>query len=125
MIVPVVVRMIVRGGSALTGRVSRHSTTGFAVVAAASLAFAQLEEGVGRGQPHLGRERGVVGGPFGKDGARVRFRPGFLTGLWHTEYPTTTAVLAPGSCAVCGPCPILCTGVVKVRGEDNGVAHAR
>jgi hypothetical protein len=31
----VVVRMIVRGGSALTGRVSRHSTPGLAGVAAA------------------------------------------------------------------------------------------
>jgi hypothetical protein len=36
-VVPMVVRvrMIIRGGSALTGRIGRHSTAGLAVVAAA------------------------------------------------------------------------------------------
>jgi hypothetical protein len=51
MIVAVVVRMAFRGVSALTGRVGRHSTAGLAVVAAARLVLAQLEEGVGRSHP--------------------------------------------------------------------------
>jgi hypothetical protein len=66
--VVVVVRMIFRGGSALTERIGRHSTAGLAVVAAATLVAAQLEEGVGRGHPQLGREGGVVGGPVGNEG---------------------------------------------------------
>jgi len=70
MIVPVamVARIIPDGRSALTGRVSRHSTAGLAVVAATSLVMAQLEESVGRGHPQLGSERGVVGDPVGKEG---------------------------------------------------------
>src|SRR5271169_5587333 len=60
---PVVMRMVFGGGSALTGRVGRPSTAGLTVVAAASLALAQLDEGVGRSHPQLGREGGVVGGP--------------------------------------------------------------
>ena len=62
-IVPVVVRMISGGRSALTGRVGRHSTAGLAVIAAASLVPAQLDEGIGRSHPQLRRERRVVGGP--------------------------------------------------------------
>jgi hypothetical protein len=65
-VVPVMVRMVSRGGSALTGRIGRHSTTGLAVVAAASLALAQLDEGVGRGHPQLGSEGCVVRSPVGK-----------------------------------------------------------
>jgi hypothetical protein len=55
-VVPVVVmvRMVSCGGSALTGRVGRHSTAGLTVVAAASLALTQLDEGVGRSHPQLG-----------------------------------------------------------------------
>ena len=68
LIVVGVMRMVIRGGSALTGRVGRHSTAGLAVVAAASLVFAQLDEGVGRSHPQLGSEWGVVGGPVGKEG---------------------------------------------------------
>jgi hypothetical protein len=83
MVVPVVVRMIIRGGSALTGRVGRHSTAGLAVVAAASLASAQLEEGIGRSHPQFRREGRVVGGPVGQQGPRVWSRPGFLTRLCH------------------------------------------
>jgi len=41
-----VVWVVSRGGSALTGRIGRHSTAGLAVVAAARLLFAQLDEGV-------------------------------------------------------------------------------
>jgi hypothetical protein len=51
----VVVRMVVGGGSVLTGRIGRHSTAGLAIVAAASLPVAQLDEGVGHNQPQLGR----------------------------------------------------------------------
>jgi 6,7-dimethyl-8-ribityllumazine synthase len=36
----VVVGMVIRGGTALTGRIGRHSTAGLAVVAAATLMFA-------------------------------------------------------------------------------------
>jgi hypothetical protein len=64
----VVVWMISGGESALTGRIGRHSTAGLAVVAAASLVAAQLEEGVRRSQPQLGGEGGVVGGPVGQEG---------------------------------------------------------
>jgi hypothetical protein len=95
--VPVVVavRMISGGGSALTGRIGRHSTAGLAVVAAASLALAQLDEGVGRGHPQLGGEGGVVGGPVGQEGPWAWSRPRFLTGLWHDANTTTNAVAAP------------------------------
>lgn len=54
--VAVPVWMVIRGGSALTGRIGRHSTARLAVVAAASLPLAQLDEGVGRGHPQLGSE---------------------------------------------------------------------
>ena len=64
----VAVRTVSRGGSALTGRIGRHSTTGLALVAAASLAPAQLDEGVGRSHPQLGGEGGVIGGPVGQEG---------------------------------------------------------
>ena len=66
--VAVMVRMILGGGSALTGRVSRHSTARLAVVAAARLALAQLDEGVGRSHPQLDGEGGVVGNPVGQQG---------------------------------------------------------
>ena len=66
--VAVAVRMVLGGGSALTGRVGRHSTAGLAGVAAARLAFAQLDERVGRSHPQLGREGGVVGDPVGQQG---------------------------------------------------------
>jgi type IV secretory pathway VirB2 component (pilin) len=69
--VVVVVGMVICGGSALTGRIGWHSTAGLAVVAAANLVVAQLEEGVGRSHPQLGSERGVVSGPVGKEGPRA------------------------------------------------------
>jgi hypothetical protein len=94
-IVPVVVRVIAGVRSALTGRVGRHSTAGLAVVAAAGLAPAQLEEGVGRGHPQLHREGRVVGGPVGQQGPRVWSWPGFLTGIWHNAHVTTNAARAP------------------------------
>jgi hypothetical protein len=62
-IVPVMMRMVLHGGSALTGRVGRHSTAGLAVVTAARLVFAHLGEGVGHSHRQLGREGSVVGGP--------------------------------------------------------------
>jgi hypothetical protein len=68
MIVAVVMRVALRGVSALTGRVGRHSTAGLAVVAAARLVLAQLEEGVGRSHPQFRREGGVVSGPVGEKG---------------------------------------------------------
>jgi hypothetical protein len=64
-IVAVVMRMISGGRSALTGRVGRHSTAGLAVIAAASLVLAQLDEGIGRSHPQLHREGRVIGGPVG------------------------------------------------------------
>jgi len=75
-VVPVVVmvRMIVRGGPALTGRIGRHSTAGLAVVAATTLMVAQLDQGVGRSHPHLVSERRVVGDPVGKQGAPAWLR---------------------------------------------------
>ena len=66
--VVVVVRMVLGGGSALTGRVGRHSTARLAVVSAARLALAQLDEGVGRSHPQLDREGGIVGDPVGQQG---------------------------------------------------------
>ena len=81
--VAVVMRMVFGVSSTLTGRISRHSTTGLAVVAAASLATAQFDEGVGRGHPQLGGERGVEAGPVGDHVRRVGSWLGFLAGLWH------------------------------------------
>jgi hypothetical protein len=91
----VVVRMVFGGGPALTGRVGRPSTPGLAVVAAASLAVAQLDEGVGRSHPQLGSEGGVVGGPVGNEGPWAWSRPGFLIGLCHDADITANAVVAP------------------------------
>jgi hypothetical protein len=91
----VVMRMVSRGGSALTGRIGRHSTAGLAVVAAASLVLAQLNEGVGRSHPQLDSEGGVVGGPVGKEGPSAWSRPRFLAGLWHNANTTMKAVAAP------------------------------
>jgi hypothetical protein len=48
--------MLICGGSARTGRIGRHSTTGLAVVPAASLVVAQLDEGVGCGHSQLDSE---------------------------------------------------------------------
>ena len=67
--VPVIV--VIGGGSALTGRVGRHSTAGLAVVSAARLVLAHLEKGVGRCHPDLGHEGRIVGGPVGKEGRRA------------------------------------------------------
>jgi hypothetical protein len=96
-VVPVVVvmRMVVRGVAALTGRIGRHSTARLAIVAAASLVVAQLDEGVRHGHPQLGSEGGVVAGPVGKEGSWARSRPRFLTGLWHNANSTTNVVAAP------------------------------
>jgi hypothetical protein len=54
--VVVVVRMIICGGPALTGRIGWHSTAGLAVVAAATLPLTQLDQGVGRSHSQLGSE---------------------------------------------------------------------
>jgi hypothetical protein len=54
--VVVVVRMIIRGGPALTGRIGWHSTAGLAVVAAATPMVTQLDQGIGRSHPQLGSE---------------------------------------------------------------------
>jgi len=62
MIVAVVVlmRMVTRFGTALTGRIGWHSTARLAMVAAADLVAAERDEGVGRGHPQLIGERSVV-----------------------------------------------------------------
>jgi hypothetical protein len=72
-VVPVVVvmRMLIGGGPALTGRIGRHSTAGLAVVTAATLVVAQLDQGIGHGHPQLCGERGVVAGPVGPEGPRA------------------------------------------------------
>ena len=101
--VAVVVRMVLGGGSALTGRVSRHSTARLAVVAAARLALAQLDEGVGRSHPQLGSEGGVVGDPVGQQDPWTWSRPRFLTGLWHKANGTTNAVATPVSPRLTNP----------------------
>jgi hypothetical protein len=61
--VTVVMRMLTGVGTALTGRIGRHSTAGLAVVAAATLMVTELDESVGRGHPQLGGQRGVVRHP--------------------------------------------------------------
>jgi len=66
--VAVLVRMVLGGGSALTGRVGRHSTARLAVVGAARLALAQLDEGIRRSHPQLGSKGGVAGDPVGQQG---------------------------------------------------------
>src|SRR5262249_58717651 len=77
----VVVGMVSCGGPALTGRIGRHSTAGLAAIAAAALMVAQLDQGVGRGHPELGSERGIGGGPVGKQRRRTGMQPRFLLGL--------------------------------------------
>ena len=94
-LVAVVVRVVLGGGSALTGRIGRHSTARLAVVAAARLVLAQLDEGVRRSHPHLGSEGGVVGDPVGPQGPWTWSRLRFLSGLWHKANGTTNAVAAP------------------------------
>jgi hypothetical protein len=88
------VRIVVCGGSALTGRVGRHSTTGLAVVAAATLALAHFNQGIGHGHSQLDPERGVITGPVGEHRPGAGLRPGFLIGLWHNANPKTNEVLA-------------------------------
>src|SRR6185437_6722308 len=80
-LVAMTVRIVRCTGSALTGRVGWHSTTGLAVVSATSLASAQLDQGVGHGHPQLDPERGVITGPVGNHRPAAGLRPGFLIGL--------------------------------------------
>jgi hypothetical protein len=63
LVVVVMVVVVLSGGAALTGRISRHSTTRLAVVTATVLMVAQLDVGVGKRHPQFRRERGVIGGP--------------------------------------------------------------
>jgi hypothetical protein len=93
-IVTVVVWVVFGGRTALTGRVGRHSTAGLAVIAAASLALAQLDEGIGRSHPQLRHEGRVVGGPVGHEGPLWSW-PGFLIWLGHNANGTANAALAP------------------------------
>src|SRR5215472_8252382 len=79
------------GWSALNGRVGRHSTSGLAVVSAASLALAQLDEGVGHSHPQLYAEGGIVAGPVGNHGPRAWPRPGSLITLCHIQNTTVRA----------------------------------
>jgi hypothetical protein len=55
--------MVTGVGTALTGRIGRHSTAGLAVVAAANLMVTELDERVRRGHSQLGGERRVVRHP--------------------------------------------------------------
>jgi hypothetical protein len=84
--VVVVVAIVVSGKAALTGRLGRHSTPGLAVVAAARLVVAQLDEGVGDGHPQFHREGGVVGGPVTEEGLHAG--PRFVMVFWHNTYAT-------------------------------------
>jgi hypothetical protein len=64
---------IVLSGSALTGRLAPHSTAGLAVMAAALLTVANLEEVVGYDHPKLGAEGRLIGRPVGEHGAKAGF----------------------------------------------------
>ena len=55
-----VVVIIISVRAALTGRIGCDSTAGLAVVSAACLAMAQLDECVRDGHPQLRGKRGVV-----------------------------------------------------------------
>jgi hypothetical protein len=78
-----VMMMLTIGRSSLTGRISTRSTAGLAVVSTTGLPVAQLYEGVGRRQPQLGREWGVVGAPVGKHCRQAGSRSGCWIGLGH------------------------------------------
>jgi len=93
-LVAMTVRIVRCTGSALTGRVGWHSTTGLAVVSATSLASAQLDQGVGHGHPQLDPERGVITGPVGNHRPAAGLRPGFLIGLCHNANTTANDVPA-------------------------------
>jgi len=80
-LVAMTVRIVMCSGSALTGRVGRHSTTGMTVVAATTLAIAQLDHSVGHGLLQLHAERGVIAGPVGEHRPGTGVRPRFLIGL--------------------------------------------
>ena len=78
-VIVMVMGVIARRGTALTGRLGRHSTAGLTVVAAAILPFPQLDEIVGHNHAQLRGERRVIGGPIRQGGceaglwSRVRF----------------------------------------------------
>jgi hypothetical protein len=75
--VPVVMTvLVVMTGTvaARTGRITRHSTAGLAVVPAARLVATHLDEGVGDRHPQLRRERSVVGGPVREHGSQAGLR---------------------------------------------------
>lgn len=74
-----------RFGSALTGRLRSHSTTGLAVVPATVLSLAKLGQVVRKGQAQLGPERRVVGPPVRERGYRTGFRPRFRVWFGHAN----------------------------------------
>lgn len=96
--VPVVMtmRIVASGWAALTGRIWRHSTAGLAVVAAACLVVAQLDERVGDGHPQFRGERGIVCGPVREEGLKAWLRSVMV--LCHVTYATAGAAsaLSPG-----------------------------
>jgi hypothetical protein len=61
-----IVMVIIGGGTALTGRVRRHSAAGLTVVAAAVLPLANLDQVVRHDHPQLRGKWRVVRAPVGK-----------------------------------------------------------
>jgi hypothetical protein len=88
-IVIVIVIVIVAAGcgAALTGRLRRDSTAGLAVVAAAILSRAQLDEVVRQDHSQLRSERRIVRGPVREGGSKAGLWSGIRFG--HAEEPTT------------------------------------
>jgi hypothetical protein len=85
----IVMRVIARRGTALTGRLRRHSTAGLTVVAAAVLSLANLDEVVREHHSQLRRERRIVRGPVRQGGAKAR--PWSRVRFRHAEEPITLA----------------------------------
>ena len=95
-IVPVMVRMVYRGRSALTGRVGGIQQPGWPLLPQHACCLRSLMRVFEIVIRNLVAKGVVVGGPVGQEGSWARFRPRFLAGLWHNAYVTTNAVLAPG-----------------------------
>jgi hypothetical protein len=91
--VPLFVVGTIVGGvvAALTGRIGRHSTTGLAVVSAAGLPAAQLDESIRGGHPEFGSERSVVARPVREHSLRAWLRPVMV--FCHGPYATVAALL--------------------------------
>jgi hypothetical protein len=82
-VVMVVVVRVVFFRAALTGRLGPHSTAGLAVMAAALLMVANLEEVVGYDHPKLGAEGRFICRPVGEHGDKAGFWSTSRIGLSH------------------------------------------